>query len=132
MERRKARRRGRGATELVFWITTETGKRIYFWWERGRERADCYGIWAGRDLRMLRRRLGSAESAEDLGARLGISTTMGARTWRFARATECGCFTSRAAGGLPTEPGSLEFAATKAAFQRRLWITTTTGISISI
>src|SRR6267143_885057 len=64
-------------TGPAFWILTEMGKRICFWWGQGTERANCCAIWGAEELRMLRRKRGWAELALYLGVPLEILTTTG-------------------------------------------------------
>src|SRR5258708_7948518 len=111
-------------TEPVFWILTEMGKRICFWWGRGTERANCCAIWGAGDSRMLRRKRGWAELALDLGVPREILTTTGRRTWRCARPAECGCFTTKAGERLLMERKKREFAARPAVVCRSLWVRT--------
>src|SRR5258708_40334376 len=83
-------------TGPVFWILTEMGNRICFWWGQGTERANCCAIWGGDDLRMLRRKRGWAELALDLGVPREFLTTTGRPAWRCARRVVSGCVTTKA------------------------------------
>src|SRR6267378_1004296 len=95
-------------------------RRICFWLGQGTERVNCCTIWAG-DLRMLRRKRDSARAVEVLDVRREILTMMGRRTWRFAKAMVCDCFTTRVAGRLLMSRRKLEFVARPGVFRRTLW-----------